>query len=97
MKRRNPRRACEPRIDVIETDNEITVSAELPGLEAKDSEGSLMPGSLVLRGERRGEPEAKGAIQPRGDHSVGALRGRSRTGMPRSGGSVRLSVDPRRA
>jgi HSP20 family protein len=48
-----------PRLDVAETDKEITVTAEMPGLEEKDVELLLEDGVLTLRGEKRAETEDK--------------------------------------
>jgi HSP20 family protein len=48
-----------PRLDVAETDKEITVTAELPGLDEKDVEVLLEDGVLTLRGEKRAETEDK--------------------------------------
>jgi len=50
-------RPFEPRIDVEETDAEVRVTAELPGLEEKDLELSLDRDTLTLRGEKREERE----------------------------------------
>ncbi len=46
-----------PRIDVRETDEEITVTAELPGLEEKDFEVLIEDDVLTLKGEKRAEHE----------------------------------------
>jgi len=46
-----------PSIDVTETDKEIEITAELPGLDEKDVEISLEDGALSLRGEKRTEHE----------------------------------------
>ena len=46
-----------PRVDVEETETEVRVTAELPGLEEKDCEVQLTDGALVLKGERREEHE----------------------------------------
>jgi HSP20 family protein len=40
-----------PEIDLSETDKEICVSAELPGMEEKDIEVTIDNGSLSVRGE----------------------------------------------
>jgi HSP20 family protein len=44
-----------PSIDVAETDKEIEITAELPGLERKDVEISLDDDMLTIRGEKRSE------------------------------------------
>ena len=48
-----------PHLEVAETDKEITVTAELPGLEEKDVELLLEDGMLTLKGEKRAESEDK--------------------------------------
>jgi HSP20 family protein len=42
-----------PQVDVNETDKEISVSVELPGLESKDVEVSAEQDMLTIRGEKR--------------------------------------------
>ena len=44
-----------PAVDILETDLEITIRAELPGVEAKDVTVSLDNNVLTLKGERRTE------------------------------------------
>lgn len=51
--------AIMPRTDVTETDKEIEVSAELPGLEREDVDISVNDGVLVVRGEKKAETEMK--------------------------------------
>lgn len=51
-----------PRIDVRETEQEVVVSAEMPGLEEKDFELTLTENVLTLKGEKRHEHEEKGSI-----------------------------------
>lgn len=48
-----------PAVDVHETDDEVVVTAELPGLEAKDVEVTLEKNMLVLKGEKKVEHEEK--------------------------------------
>jgi len=48
-----------PRVDVAETDKEVVVTAELPGLSEKDVEVSLTRGQLVLSGQKQSEREEK--------------------------------------
>jgi len=44
--------AVVPRIDVRETDTQLTVEAELPGLDEKDVKVTLQDGVLTIRGEK---------------------------------------------
>ena len=48
-----------PAVDIYETDNEIVLKAELPGLDVKDIELRLENNVLMLKGERRFEKETK--------------------------------------
>ena len=46
-----------PQVDIKDTAKEIRVTAELPGLEQKDIEVSIVDGSLRLKGEKQEEHE----------------------------------------
>lgn len=46
-----------PAVDILETDREMTIKAELPGIEARDVVVSLDNNVLTLKGERRTERE----------------------------------------
>jgi HSP20 family protein len=48
-----------PNLEVSETDKEIKVSAELPGLEEKDVKVELANGVLAISGEKKTETEDK--------------------------------------
>jgi len=48
-----------PNVEVSETDKEIKVSAELPGLDEKDVRVELANGVLVIAGEKKTETEDK--------------------------------------
>jgi len=48
-----------PSVEISETDKEIKVTAEIPGLEEKDVEVLLHDGVLTLKGEKRAENEDK--------------------------------------
>jgi HSP20 family protein len=48
-----------PAIDMSEDDKAYKISAELPGLDAKDVDVSVSGGTLVLKGEKRQEKEEK--------------------------------------
>jgi HSP20 family protein len=47
--------ALTPHMDVRETDKEIVVEAELPGMEEKDVSIALQDGILTIRGEKKHE------------------------------------------
>lgn len=49
-----------PRVDVSETDKEVKVSAELPGMDEKDIAVEMDDASITIRGERKEEKEEKG-------------------------------------
>jgi HSP20 family protein len=48
-----------PAFDVSETENEIVVKAELPGMDVKDIDIALTDGLLTIKGERKMEKEDK--------------------------------------
>ena len=48
-----------PSVDVSETDDAVVVRAEVPGLEAKDIDLSVMGNTLTIRGEKKEEAEEK--------------------------------------
>lgn len=71
-----PRRWTDltPRVDVAETEKEITVTAELPGLEEKDIEVTLEGDTLSLKGEKKAETEEKGKNFHRMERSYGTFQ-----------------------
>ncbi len=48
-----------PQVELSETDKEVKVEAELPGLDDKDIELFLSNGVLTIRGEKKSEAEDK--------------------------------------
>jgi len=50
-----------PQTDVVETDKEYRVTAELPGLEEKDIDLTFQDGVLTLKGEKKVEHDDEGA------------------------------------
>jgi HSP20 family protein len=51
--------ALMPNMDVTETDKEIEITAELPGLEEKDVQINVSDNLLTIRGEKKAEKEQK--------------------------------------
>ena len=48
-----------PAVDTVETDNEIVLRADLPGVEPTDVDIQVQNGTLTLRGERKFESDVK--------------------------------------
>ena len=65
--------AFSPRVDVSETDTEVKVSAELPGMDEKDISVELQDDVLTLRGEKKTEQEEKGKNWSRREQSWGSF------------------------
>jgi HSP20 family protein len=65
--------ATTPRIDVHETDKEVRVSAELPGMTEKDIDVSVSKKSLTISGEKKQESEQNIKGWYRMERSYGAF------------------------
>lgn len=66
--------AFSPSVDVSESDQEIKVAAELPGLDEKDIEVSLAHNVLTISGEKKEETEDKGKNYYRMERSYGSFQ-----------------------
>jgi HSP20 family protein len=62
-----------PQMDVSETEKEINVSAELPGLEPEDIHITVDQNALTISGEKRVEKEDKGKRYYRLERSYGSF------------------------
>ena len=62
-----------PSIDVTETDKEIEITAELPGLEEKDVQINVADNILTIRGEKKAEKEEKDKNYRLVERSYGAF------------------------
>lgn len=65
--------AFAPRMDVTETDKELTIKAELPGMDEKDVEVMLTRDTLTIRGEKKEEKEEKSGSSYRMERSFGSF------------------------
>lgn len=62
-----------PAVNISEDDKNITVEAELPGMDSKDIDISLQNNMLVLQGEKRFEDEQTQGNYQRIERSYGAF------------------------
>jgi HSP20 family protein len=60
-------------VDVTETDKEVKVCAEIPGVEAKDVDVTVENGTLTIRGEKKFEREENEKGQYRMERSYGSF------------------------
>ena len=65
--------ALMPSMDVTETDKEIEITAELPGLEEKDVQINIADNILTIRGEKKAEKEQKDKNYRLVERSYGAF------------------------
>jgi HSP20 family protein len=75
---RNMGGVLAPRVDVAEDEKVVTLSAELPGVDEKDIDVSLVDDQLTIRGEKRSEhnekKEEEGRTLHRVERSYGAFQ-----------------------
>jgi HSP20 family protein len=75
--RREPvwiRESFVPRANLVETENELTVTVDLPGLKPEEVKLELREGALWITGERKEEKEENGKTFHRTERSYGAFR-----------------------
>ena len=63
-----------PSVDVAEDDKAFHISAELPGLEAKDIEVSVADGTLVITGEKKEAKEHKNKSYYMSERAYGSFQ-----------------------
>jgi len=66
-------RSWAPPVDIYETDNDIVLKAELPGMDPKDVEIRVEDNTLYLKGERQHEKEVKEQNYHRVERSYGSF------------------------
>ena len=62
-----------PRTDIAETDKDIEITAELPGLEEKDLQVNVADDVLTIKGEKKAEKEEKDKNYHRIERSYGSF------------------------
>ena len=68
--------ALRPSMNVAETDKDIEITAELPGLDEKDVQVNLENDVLTLKGEKRAEKEENDKSYHMMERSYGSSRAR---------------------
>ncbi len=63
-----------PKMNIVENDKNIQVSAELPGMGEEDIEVTLAQDTLTISGEKKQDREEKGANYHRVERSYGSFR-----------------------
>ena len=66
-------RPWTPSVDILETENELLLKADLPGVDMKDIDIEMENGTLTLRGERKFENETKEGGYHRIERSYGSF------------------------
>ena len=66
-------RPWTPSVDILETENELLLKADLPGVDMKDIDIEMENGTLTLRGERKFENETKEGGYHRIERSYGGF------------------------
>jgi len=61
-----------PRLDLAESESEVRVTAELPGMDEKDIDISLSDNTLTISGEKKAEHEEKNGNFYRTERSFGS-------------------------
>jgi HSP20 family protein len=65
--------AWAPAVDIYETESELVLQAEIPGINEKDIEISIEDNTLTLKGERKFEKETKEENYHRIERSYGSF------------------------
>ena len=84
-------RTWTPSVDVYETDKEVVVRAELPGLSAKDVDITLADNTLTIKGEKKISDEVKGDNYYRMESCYGAFQRTIALPVPVKGDKVKAS------
>ncbi len=88
-----------PNLEVNETDRELRITAEVPGMSEKDVELLVEDGILTLRGEKKSETEDRGYSERwygRFERRIGASEPLRRSGVPREPAAAGVRTGGRR-
>jgi HSP20 family protein len=82
-----------PHMDVSETENEVRVCAELPGVSDKDVEVTLNDDVLTIRGEKKSERKEEKENYHFSERSFGSFQRSIRLPFPADAGKVKANFD----
>jgi len=71
-----------PNVDIKETDKEIQIKADLPGIKMEDIDVSVDEDQLIIKGERKEEKEEKEKDYVRVERSYGSFYRSFNIGVP---------------
>jgi len=80
-----------PSVDIKETETDITVKADLPGMKKEDIDISIDNDTLVIKGERKFEKEEKDKDYVRMERSYGSFYRSFTLGVPVKEDEVKAS------
>ncbi|HEX2966296.1 MAG TPA: Hsp20/alpha crystallin family protein [Syntrophorhabdaceae bacterium] len=63
----------QPKVNIADSEKDITVSVEIPGMDEKDIELALTKDALTIKGEKREEKEDKGKNYHRMERTYGSF------------------------
>jgi HSP20 family protein len=78
----------EPRLDIAETKDALTIKAEMPGVKPEEIQLSLQDGVLTIKGEKEEEKEEKDQHYHRVERSYGSFMRSVRMPAPVDAGMV---------
>ncbi len=71
-----------PQVDIRETDKEITIKADLPGMNMEDIDVSVDENQLIIKGERKQEKKEEEKDYVRVERSYGSFYRSFNIGVP---------------
>jgi len=80
-----------PNVDIQETENDIVLKADLPGMKEEDIEVSVDEGQLIIKGDRKIEKEEKEKDYVRIERSYGSFYRSFNIGVPIKEDAVKAS------
>jgi HSP20 family protein len=67
-------RPWTPAVDIVETENDLVLTADIPGIKLEDIDIRLENGTLTISGERKFENEEKKGAYHRVERSYGSFQ-----------------------